>query len=536
MNRCYISDRRHCGARWTSCTDPLLALPCALALVYAAACGDAASSSTTAAPRPTQARAALIEYPMAAWRNDPASLNQTALAVAHILIAHRGSDPADDPGQPRSTFHPHTARTRSRAEALELGLYVRESLTRGSASFAALAERYSDEPASAALGGQLGIVPATSLPARYLDALDAIEVDQPSELFESPLGFHVVKRVPLPEAAELSPSGLLIKYAGTAGQARPGLVVTRTRAEARAEIERLSLEARRAPESFPNLVRAHGEQFNAEAGGALGPWSNREPFGSPPALYELQRLQTGQISRVYETVEGFWIYRRDQERTWATYAASRIIIAYGEPEEDGTPARSRAQALELIDSVLRELGREPGRFDALRAQYCDLPDCAARTFREAREERQKEEVVAALAVGQIADRAVESGPAFSILRREDPALFRASFEWRHELPQPAPVDLEVVVKGSSPEQLSGGLQILAKLSGEHLELAPAKRQQLGDLLESVAAELASTPPEQRVAVLQHSQNELRALLGPVQFAEFQLFRRKWLADHLRYKE
>lgn len=77
------------------------------------------------------------------------------------------------------------------AGALEIGRIHRQ-LVEGKSSFAALVERYSEDPRSKALGGDLGWVARQRMPADFMSAVEKLEPGQVSPPVTTALGWHLI--------------------------------------------------------------------------------------------------------------------------------------------------------------------------------------------------------------------------------------------------------------------------------------------------------------------------------------------------------
>lgn len=87
---------------------------------------------------------------------------------------------------------PPNATDAQRDSVIELARQVREQAVNGS-DFAALAREYSEDPGSAAQGGDLGFFGRGQMVGPFEDAAFALEPGQISELIETPYGFHIIK-------------------------------------------------------------------------------------------------------------------------------------------------------------------------------------------------------------------------------------------------------------------------------------------------------------------------------------------------------
>lgn len=102
-------------------------------------------------------------------------------SIAHILVRYRGAERA-----PSSV-------TRSQEEA---EARAREVLARvGDEDFAAVALEMSDDTANADHGGEMGSLERGLLPEALDDALFSMEIEEVRGPIESPLGFHVIRRM-----------------------------------------------------------------------------------------------------------------------------------------------------------------------------------------------------------------------------------------------------------------------------------------------------------------------------------------------------
>lgn len=104
-------------------------------------------------------------------RPDP---NVSTARASHILISFNPGDPAD------------------RDRALRLVNDLRDRIEDG-ASFATLAEEYSDDPFSASRGGDLGYQPKGLYEERFEAYVWSAPVGELSEVVETAHGFHLIR-------------------------------------------------------------------------------------------------------------------------------------------------------------------------------------------------------------------------------------------------------------------------------------------------------------------------------------------------------
>jgi parvulin-like peptidyl-prolyl isomerase len=106
--------------------------------------------------------------------------------VRHILIAGDRTDPV------------------KRAQALEKIGEIRERILAGE-SFAELAKKYSEDPSSAPMGGDLGFLEPDQLDETFGDAALKLKVGELSDIVETAQGYHIIqmlgKKEPIKKSA-----------------------------------------------------------------------------------------------------------------------------------------------------------------------------------------------------------------------------------------------------------------------------------------------------------------------------------------------
>ena len=103
----------------------------------------------------------------------------------HILIRYAGALNASDDI------------TRTREEAMALATDVRSAAIVEGGDFEALA-RDRSEDSSASRGGNLGPLGKGLLHAPYEEALFSLEIEEISQVVETPFGFHIIERIEMP--------------------------------------------------------------------------------------------------------------------------------------------------------------------------------------------------------------------------------------------------------------------------------------------------------------------------------------------------
>lgn len=206
-------------------------------------------------------------------------------------------------GDEKSPFPwtPPKARKRSRAEARALAERVASEAHSGG-DFAALAKRYSEWPLASNNGGALGIVTqgfSGQLPI-FPDSVFALKPGEVSEAYQSEVGFHVFKSLPVMHLAHI-----LIRVADGKGSSPP-----RTQSEARTLAGAIAADLKAGKPFTDEAFEFSDDLSSAGRGGDLGVIDDRGGGLSPAQRMVIANLKVGEVSAPLETPAGIEILER----------------------------------------------------------------------------------------------------------------------------------------------------------------------------------------------------------------------------------
>ncbi len=182
-----------------------------------------------------------------------------------------------------------TAAARDRAEQLRQQIL-------GGADFAALASEHSADRASSALGGDLGWFERGDMAPQFEQAAFDLGVDQISEPVLTAFGYHLIK-VTEKEADRVRASHILIPIQ-LRGSSEERLLATVDR------LERVGL--REGLTAAIDSVGVSGRRVTLTSGSDFVPGMGA--FGPAPEWAFHDSTQVGEISPVYETASGFYVF------------------------------------------------------------------------------------------------------------------------------------------------------------------------------------------------------------------------------------
>lgn len=217
-------------------------------------------------------------------------------AGSHILIAYKGARRAK----------PDV--TRTKAEALAFAKKLVADITKAPKTFEALAKKHSNGP-TGKRGGFLGSWRQGRMVPAFDAAIGKLKIGQISaEPVETPFGYHVMKRMPLPPTH--AGAHILIAYKG-ARRAKPA--ITRTKVEALALAKKLAGELKKTPKKFAEYAKKHSDGPSARKGGSLGKWKKGRMV--PEFDAAIVKMKIGQVSDPVETAFGYHVIIRIDPKT-----------------------------------------------------------------------------------------------------------------------------------------------------------------------------------------------------------------------------
>lgn len=371
-------------------------------------------------------------YERARWRVDPSSLNRVAFLLRRIVISHREIRP-----EQTTEFWPFGPHSRTRAEALELATQIADAVARDKTTFASLAQLHSDDHVTSPWGGITGVVRATMLAEEVIDALAQVKEGETSLPIDTPVGYQVVLREPIPTNNWIDVEAINIRYAGAEGWCRVGRACARTREEARIIADQVSRIVKRVPDAFLATAEKVDESFSSNGTADLGVRSTHSADSDALLWHLVAQAPENVPIGVIETPRGFFIARRIASKSRQLFAHSEIVVTHSAGGLES--ARSRSEAKEIAGRVLREALQHPTRFDILRQQNCDLHLCEITLppWMEGNHLKSFESVLAVLKHGEIARVLIETPIGFHIVRREAPQSLQQDEEkLSFEVPHP----------------------------------------------------------------------------------------------------
>jgi len=184
----------------------------------------------------------------------------------------------------------------SRESALEKIVAIKEKLDAGE-DFAELAKKYSEDPATAARGGDLGFINRGDLVTEFESVAFNMEPGEISDIVETQFGFHIIKLTEK-RGEKIQTSHILI-------QLKP------TEADEMAVVKELNELRQRAlnGENFETLALANSDDENVENDkGHLGTWEV-DNLAIPQFKTIVTTMEVGEISEPFKTDYGYHIVR-----------------------------------------------------------------------------------------------------------------------------------------------------------------------------------------------------------------------------------
>ncbi len=330
----------------------------------------------------------------------PSDISQS-VSISQLLCSYQGAHGALGRVQ------------RTRKQAMRRAKHLLTIARFRNTDFGNLAQRYSDDPASASKGGFLGIFVRGELHPDLETAAFSMNIGQISEIVETPKGFHILQRRDMQQAQARE---ILISYKG-AKKYTP----RRKRTHQDAKLLSMQIHKRlQAGSDFEQEAVAYSDLPNYQSGGIHKSFikNSRHP------VFEkiVWNLQVGEISDITETITGFHIIKR---LPLEKIQVRRILIRFqSNPQESpwsfDAPIRIKTEAYEKALSIHKMTQPANSDFASLAALHSDGPERKNSGLMEPFERGQidylLERTAFMLQVGQISD-IVEGGDGYFIIKR-----------------------------------------------------------------------------------------------------------------------
>jgi len=465
-----------------------------------------------------------FRYPAARWRLATfEQLDRATLWVAHIAIRHDHSqvDLFRPPGWRPDSPSP----ARSVAQALALAEKIRAQLASVPARFEELARTYSEDVVSRDDGGMMGGVRVSQfINNDFLDALATLKPGEVSHPFQTPYGFHILKRYPPPPEEAVTGQRIVIGYPGVVGLVAES---HRTRAEALRLATEVAERAEKDPGSFTSLVDRYSENVDRAHHGDMGAYSTRDPGYSPVEIFRLTNTKVGEVTGPVDSRFGFEILKRVSPRRRTEYAMATIELTSNAPDRDA----AMVEAQTLADGVLRELRVVPARFQEFQRQYC----CdQVQRWAEGRGDAELSQALERLAVGEIADKAIRRGGGYIVMKRLDPSGLAPAAPRTFELPNPTDPDYDALAGSSDGPGLARTARRFANALGEGSGFPAQSVTAIAKALEQFAAyvEQNRVDPDTARSTIRSTMGSLENELGGEQFGRLKAFGRRWIISQM----
>ena len=248
---------------------------------------------------------------------------------------------------------------RDEATAIELALDLRSRLEAGEEEFAALAEQYSDDPGSAAQGGDLGFAVQGTFVPPFERALFALEIGELSEPVVSQFGVHLIR---LEEVAQTDPPSL--------ARMRPTLEQRLRDASAQTRFDALSVDLETLAYEAPDLAEpANALGLEIQSAGPFSRDGGEGDFAVPAvieAAFSDDVLANGYNSQLLEPSDGVLLVLRV-----VAHEPERILDfeeVVGRVRDDYVLQASRTRAEADARAVVERLA-EGGSVSGVAAEY-----------------------------------------------------------------------------------------------------------------------------------------------------------------------
>lgn len=222
--------------------------------------------------------------------------------VAHIMILSSPMAPSEDTVKPYNTIDS-----------------IYKAVSKGKADFGEMAEKYSDDKASAPNGGQIGYITALQAVYEFENVAYSTPVGKVSEPFRTQYGYHILKvEDRKPSQGEVEVAQIMI----AASKSKTDEEIAAARKEAEEVLAKL-----KKGEDFEKLVEEYSDDtYSKEEGGKL------KKFGTGAYVPEFEQAafalkKPGDLSGIVKTDYGFHIIKLIRKYPIQPYDSMKSTLA-----------------------------------------------------------------------------------------------------------------------------------------------------------------------------------------------------------------
>ncbi len=467
------------------------------------------------------------DYKPGRWWRNLEKLDSVILSAEEIVVSHRKA--VKDATVSRYQIIPSN---RTKKEALDVAIRVARKIRKNPNAFADFAKSYSDDLLTAPVGGYLGVFRARWIHEKILDGLAHLKEGEVSRIIETPIGFHIVRRLHPNEEKWFTFHQVNVRYRDLLeympGGYKPIDGFNQTREDAKILAEDILSAVKNGGNDFIDIVEEFSIFNNTVVCFPNRTLSNYEMNSYPPVMVLLSRLKEKKISGIIETEFGYSIVKRLEMKPKPAERFSYFVVDDSQIPRNMPYKNNRN--INYSDRIYGKVKKTPALFDDLKQKYQN----GTNTTWINESNIVLEKILTNAKEGDLLPKIRIGENQILIAKKESPISMQEARviidPVSMQIPNPPPLKYEEVFEVFSPPMIAASIPNFKKSAIDALEI---KKNQIGTfetIMSDLENQIRESSKEKVLEIMQVCSRRIANEIGKETAKKFLDYHKQWINE------